>query len=392
MTRLLTWALGRLPIGWLQLMHNRSRLLSAVGGVTFANVLVFMQLGFMSALFETGVLFQRSLNADIVLLSADFQSLRDVSPLPRVRLHQALSHPRVVDATSIYLTNLGWTDSTTGDKTNFRAIGVDPNYEVFVDTELNRKLRLLVECDSAIVDRKARDFNSAIEATVKSNGTYSVDINSRAISFVDLFSQGASFEVDGSLIVSEQTFFQLTPKNPIGAPTIILVKLDRPEGAAQVAAELNKMFPERDTIAYTKSQWIATEQNFQATQTPIGFVFGFGVVIGMVVGLVIVYQVLTTDVQDHLAEYATFKAIGYPKRYFVGIIFEESICLATMGFFPGLLIALGLYWLASNKIDLPISMTSARLISVLIATITTCMISGYLATKRLNAADPAELF
>ena len=57
MTSLLTALLGRLPLGWLQLMRNRTRLVAAVGGVAFANVLIFMQLGFMNALFETGINF-----------------------------------------------------------------------------------------------------------------------------------------------------------------------------------------------------------------------------------------------------------------------------------------------------------------------------------------------
>ena len=56
----------------------------------------------------------------------------------------------------------------------------------------------------------------------------------------------------------------------------------------------------------------------------------------MLVGLVIVYQVLSTDVADHLREYATFKAMGYPHRFFLGIVFEEALILGVIGFVPGL--------------------------------------------------------
>ena len=53
MTALLSRLLGRLPIGWLQLTHNRGRLAAALAGVAFANILVFMQLGFLGALIES---------------------------------------------------------------------------------------------------------------------------------------------------------------------------------------------------------------------------------------------------------------------------------------------------------------------------------------------------
>jgi len=45
MSKLLTLIFGRLPIGWLQLSHNKGRLFAAVSGVAFATLLVFMQLG-----------------------------------------------------------------------------------------------------------------------------------------------------------------------------------------------------------------------------------------------------------------------------------------------------------------------------------------------------------
>jgi putative ABC transport system permease protein len=102
--------------------------------------------------------------------------------------------------------------------------------------------------------------------------------------------------------------------------------------------------------------------------------------------------VLSTDVADHLKEYATFKAIGYPQRFFLGIVFEEALILAVMGFIPGVIIALGLYQLVAAGTGLPISMPLSRPILVLFGTIAMCMLSGALATRRLARADPADLF
>ncbi|MEN0109645.1 MAG: ABC transporter, partial [Planctomycetota bacterium] len=140
MTRLLTRLLGRLPVGWLQLIHNRTRLVAAVGGVTFANVLIFMQLGFMNALFESSVLTHRAFEADVVLTSSDFRTFREATPLPRARLHQALGVPGVADATPVYVATIIWPDPTSNDTTNFRVIGVDPTADVFASPELQEQV------------------------------------------------------------------------------------------------------------------------------------------------------------------------------------------------------------------------------------------------------------
>jgi putative ABC transport system permease protein len=373
-------------------MHNKTRLIAAVGGVTFANVLIFMQLGFMNALYETSVFAHRSLDADIVLVSSDFRALREANPLPRSRMYQALAVPGVRSATTIYMGTRFWTDTATGDITNFRVTGIDPNADVFADRILSEKTRQLRFPDTAIVDQKTRDFNSSIQATLQSGGAVQVEIGGHTLAFVSLFDQGASFDVDGSLIVSDQTFMRLFPNRRPGTPTLVLLKIDNPANADEIAERINQHLAHGDVKAMTKQAFIDAEQSYQATQTPIGFVFTFGVAIGIVVGLVIVYQVLSTDVQDHLSEYATFKAIGYPPRFFFGVVLEEALSLAALGFVPGLAICVILYELAAAKTGLPITMPWSRPFFVFFLTVSMCMASGVIATRRLNAADPAELF
>ena len=98
------------------------------------------------------------------------------------------------------------------------------------------------------------------------------------------------------------------------------------------------------------------------------------------------------EIADHLAEYATFKAIGYRQRFFLGIVFEEAIILALFGFVPGILISLGLYAGASSVTGLPIAMDVSRALLVLAGTIVMCTISAPSRRRRLAAADPADLF
>ncbi len=99
MTAFLERLLGRLPIGWLQLVHKPGRLAAALAGVTFANVLVFMQLGFLGALVESIRLPYAAMNADLLVSASDMNTLADGSPLPRNRMAEALSVPGVGAAT-----------------------------------------------------------------------------------------------------------------------------------------------------------------------------------------------------------------------------------------------------------------------------------------------------
>lgn len=388
----MTWLMGRLPIGWLQLRHNPTRLTAAVGGVTFANVLIFMQLGFMNALFDTSVQTHRNLIADVFVASADFRSLREANPLPRSRMFQALGVPGVVDATPLYLATMNWTDPVSGDTTNFRVIGVDPDRDVFVSDAWTQQVRQLRVPDTGLLDRRMRDFPEAIQRTIEAEGEFHLETLGRRLVVQGLIDQGASFDVDGTFVVSDETFMRLFPKREPGTPTLILVRCEPDANPDRIAAAMNDRFPEQDARAFSRARFIAAEQAYQAKQTPIGFVFGFGVVMGIIVGLVIVYQVLSTDVQDHLAEYATFKAIGYAPGYFRSIVFEEALCLSALGFVPGLLIALVLYLVAANATALPISMPWTRPVFVFLLTAAMCTVSGVIATQRLNAADPAELF
>ncbi len=109
-------------------------------------------------------------------------------------------------------------------------------------------------------------------------------------------------------------------------------------------------------------------------------------------GVIIVYQILSADVYEHLAEYATFKAMGYRHIYLLGIVLEEALILAIMGFCPGLTVSLGAYLLTRQATALPIVMPMSRIIFVSILTILMCMLSGTIATQKLRSADPADIF
>jgi putative ABC transport system permease protein len=147
-----------------------------------------------------------------------------------------------------------------------------------------------------------------------------------------------------------------------------------------------------DVKVLTRAEYIKFEEDYWKKESPIGFIFSLGVSMGFMVGVIIVYQVLSTDVNAHIREYATFKAMGYGNSYLLGVIFEEALILAVLGFIPGFIVPLGLYQLAANATNLPIYMTVVRALIVLLLTLIMCTLSGTIATRRLQSADPADMF
>ena len=392
MTGLLARVLGRLPIGWLQLVHNRTRFAAALAGVAFANLLIFVQLGFLGALLESIALPYRAMNADLLIQASDANTLQDGSPLPRQRLLEALAVPGVADATAIYYNRLDW-KQPDGTIRTLDTFGIDPTANPFRVRGIEANRHQLQLADVALLDARTRNVPQAVFEAIDAGQPYVFEANSlRRITVVGTFDIGGGFSADGYLVVSDQTFLRIFKQRVAGAPNLILVRVMPGSDVAAIVGRLKAALPASDTSVRTLPQAIAKDQGFQTTQKPVGIVFGFGVAIGILVGIVIVYQVLSTDVADHLREYATFKAMGYPQRFFLGIVFEEAFILAILGFLPGLVVAIGFYAVVAAKTGLPIAMTASRPVLVLTGTLIMCALSGAIATRRLARADPADLF
>jgi putative ABC transport system permease protein len=170
-----------------------------------------------------------------------------------------------------------------------------------------------------------------------------------------------------------------------------LVRLARGADVGRVRRELKALLG-KDVDVLTRGELVEREKDFWRENTPIGYVFGFGMFMGFLVGLVICYQILSGDIRDNLQAYATLRAIGYRNRYLAWVVLEESLLLAGLGFFPGLLISAGLYWWLADLTGLPLRMTPGRVGVILLLTAVMCVGSGMLAVRQAQEADPADVF
>jgi putative ABC transport system permease protein len=391
MTALLSRLLGRIPIGWLQLTHSKSRLTVALAGVAFANVLVFTQLGISGGLNRTIYLTYQPLHADILISASDANTLADGSPLARQRMFQALSVPGVAEAAPLYLGVVDWVRAD-GGTTALQVYGLPPEARNAVNPAYADQLADLRLLNTALLDRLSRGVTFAQDELPSMSEPLAAELGGVSMNIIGTFAIGAGFSADGNLLVSDQTFLRLFPRRSAGTPSHVLIRAEPGQDLAALSQSIAMAIASDSVVARPLDQAIAEDVSYQTTERPTGLIFGFGVVMGAIVGVVIVYQVLSTDVADHLREYATFKAMGYRQRFFLGIVFEEAVIMAVLGFIPGLLISLAIYTGMSAATGLPIEMDLARALAVLVGTILACTLSGAIATRRLAQADPADLF
>lgn len=381
----------RTPLGWLQLAKQKSRLIVAISGVAFADVLMMMQLGFQTALYDSNTRLHQHLDTDLVLINPQARNLINMSTFPRRRLYQAMSVEGVKSADPLYINMANWKNPETQKETNVLVLGFNPNKPAFDLPKLQQNLHLIKMPDTMLFDRAARGTYQETIAKVSQGKTVNTELERRTINISGLYQVGASFAADGSLMTSDQNFLMLFPRKSASSVNIGLIELQPGSDPQQVAASLKAYLPS-DVKVLTKEEFIEFEKNYWSTNTAIGFVFSLGVTMGFLVGVIIVYQVLSTDVNDHIGEYATFKAMGYSHAYFLGVVFEEAVILAILGFIPGIAVSLGMYRLTRIATNLPMYMTIARALQVLILTMVMCAISGVIATRKLQAADPADMF
>jgi len=381
---------NRVPLAWLQLTHQKVRLLAAIAGIAFAVVLMLYQIGLLDALFATAALVQTRLRGDLVLTSTQYQYLVYSKNFSRRRVYQALAFDGVESVRPVYIGLGAWKNPERLNERSVLVIGYDPLGAAFTipATEDPRKLFMP---DVVFFDSLSRPEFGPVVSLLHEKGSVETEVNGRKIKVAGLFPMGSSFGVDGTLVTSDVSFLRMFPGHPEGLVELGMINLKPGADAERVRQALQNGLPP-DVRVLTRADFVEREKAYWKANTGIGYVFSLGVVIGFVVGAVIVYQILYTDVNDHLAEFATLKALGYRDLYLSGIVLRQALLLSLFGFFPGVLIANVLYTLTSNYAFLPMTLDIHRVGLILLLTIGMCSGSALLAMRKLRQADPADIF
>ncbi len=386
--------LADLPLAWLQLKRQPIRYLVAVTGIGFAALLMYMQLGFQSGLLSSATTFYEALDADLVLLSPATLNSGNFQQFPQSQLYNALGVEGVKQTIPLYVANVNVQKLDGVKPTSLRLIGFDPDSRVLNLPEVKAQSELLKTPNYVLFDTLGNRNTGPIPAAVSDNGYQDLILAdfSKTFRVVGLFKLGSTFAADSNLISSDATAIQLAYRQiNAGEISMGLIRLKPGASETRIQKYLRELYgPQLQVL--TKAELIAQERNYWNTASSFGVIFGFGTIMGLLVGGVVVYQVLYTDVSDHLKEYATLKAMGFADGFILTIVIQEAFLLGVSSFIPATVISTGMYAFLTAASGIRIEMTSDKTALVGSLTLGVCAASAAIAIRRLRDADPASVF
>ncbi len=401
-------AIPPVPLAWKNLAHDRVRFALFSAGIGFAVVLMGVQLGIMNAMLDGNVAIIKQMDGQIIMINPGRSSLMFMEGVSRRRTEQAAGIPGVKAAVPLYIDyQFGMMRHTSKDPSDrketrrIRVLGVDPKSGILDLPGITpQEWAALEKPYTALYDSRTRESLERPGETVfgKFAPGVTTELAGQQITLVGDFELGFDFSCDGTVIVSDLTFSRiirepLYPFNPMAEADLVVVQTEADADPDVVAERLREKFGEDgDVLVLSRTAMVARERDFWQRNTPIGFAFGAGVVLGFVVGMVICYQILASDVADHMPEYATLKAIGYPNRYLSMIVLQEALILAIAGFVPGMIVTYGIYLFLTEWTGLPMRLTVMRFFMILGLTIIMCVLSGMMALRKAQKVDPADVF
>lgn len=387
------------PLAWLQLVRNKVYSLVAIAGIAFIVILIFMQLGFLDALYSSATQVHQSLKGDLFLVSSQYKSLTTSQSFSRTRLNQVLGFNGVNSVNPINLAFAKFKNTVNGQKYLIYVISFDPDKLAINIPEVEQNIDKIKIHDVVLFDRNSRaEFGDVAEKFEQGYTNQIIEISAvnsltgYRVKIGGLFSLSSSFGIDGYLIVSDSTFLRIFPNSRPAEMTDVGTIILKPGVSQQkILQELQANLPD-DVMIFTRQGFIDFEKQYWKNKTPIGFILNIMLSIASIVGVVIVYQILYSNISSQLVAYGTLNAIGYTSNYLFNVIFQQALILSFLGYILGFTISLCLYDLAMQVTKLPIKMSVNNAFFVLVSTTLMCMTSGVLAINQLRSTEPADIF
>jgi putative ABC transport system permease protein len=367
------------------LSHEKGRSALAVCGIAVAVLLIFLQLGFYFSVPRGGMLVYDAMRFDVLLVSPDYAFQGESSAFPRRRLSQALALDDVTAAMAFYQASGEWMDASSGIARDVFVMAFDPQETVFDVPDIKRQQAILRLPDRLLVDTSTRkEFGKLTPGRT-------VEVERRAEQIAGTYQLGTGFVGLGAAVTSDINFARIFPNQGLTEINLGLLTLRQGADATDVVRRLQRILP-ADTMAMTRADLTAREISYWTTRTSTGLLFGFGAVIAFIVGMVIMNQILSTQILRQLPQYATLKAIGYTDSQLRRIVLSLAAAMAAMGFLPALTLSLVVYAMLRSATLLPIEMTPARIAMVLVISLCMSAASALMSARVLQRADPADLF
>ena len=372
-------------LAWRILTHQKGRTALALVGIFMAILLVFIQLGLFFAVPQGGMLLYDNMRFDLLLVSEQYEYQAQPGAFGLGRLDRVRATPDVAVVTPIYFAVAKWKGGQGGIWPDIFVIGFDPASHVFLPGGIDRQFAELERPNTILVDSATRPIFGPL-----TSGRI-VDVGDRPVAIGGQYLLGTGFMGLGVALASEPNFARLFPGRGLGEVNLGPILLKPGADPDRAAIDLRKLLGAGVRI-FTRRELAAHEAAYWTTRTSVGLIFGSGLLISVVVGIMVVYQIVSTQVSRQLPQFATLKAIGYNDSALAATVAAMSLLIIGAAFAPALAAAFWVYQIIRRETLLPVTMTPGHAVAVLAAALAMAAIAALLALGGLRRADPADVF
>jgi putative ABC transport system permease protein len=410
------------------LLEDLPRFLIAQAGIMFAVSLVTIQTGVLNGFTRSTVLLIDQSDADIWLSSDRMIHFEYTEPLTVAQLDRAKQVEGVERAEAIRIESERWYPSNH-QSAPIRLIGFDPNGKLFhpgnltqgnlkalsepytIMVEQSRLSELQLDSVDNPLDRVGKVGQLPARVVAVTQGTQSLVSSPFTFTSLDnantYLSAGFTSQVNCQMksgggfdctTVYEKSSAgeakqaqlpepkQLSLTDPV---THILIAAKPNQDLEVLKKRLQATIP--GTVAHTKAEMLQQTGAYWKVRTGVGVILGIGAAVGIIVGMVVVSQILYASVSEHIKEFGTLKAIGASDQVLYGVIVEQSLWMAVLGYIPGMLICLGLSAAVAGQ-GIIILITPGAAVGVFGIIVAMCVGSAFVAIRKVTRIDPAIVF
>jgi putative ABC transport system permease protein len=380
---------ARVPLAWRNLVADRLRLLRASAGIAFAVLLMLVQLGFERGFFAASLNAVVMLDGDLFVINASKYRFGTRNPFAPSHLEAIRAVSGVAGVAPLYADwmDFFWTSPVDNKPHLVRVFAVDPDAPpVFSLPGIADQQALLKTDDTVLIDSRARHF-LGMDGPITEAKLFGA-----MVKVVGKFALGPDFMSDGTVVTSADTFAKYFRTTPAALPVeTAVIRLKPGEDVAAAQRRIAAALPSSLRVL-TKSEIVGFERDFQAKLSSAAPIFWLGTLVGFIVGTLISYQIIYTELMDRLPQYATLKGIGYGNGYLIGSVLRQALLTGLAGYVPAWLLCLAVYKIVGDIALLPLAMTLQLTLVSLGLTLGMCLLAALLAVRRVIAADPAEVF
>ena len=377
-------------ISWRMMTDNMGRFLLSALGVAFAVMIMFMQMGFYNGQNDSQANLGPILDADLIISSKWKEHLKSGEEITIKRLRQALALDEVSSVTPVYTNGSYWRNPQDSSRNRVLVIAVSLDNPGISTPEIKKYKDRLRLPGAVLYDRLSRKELGEVKIGTRTQ------LKGEPVTVVGLFELGPNMAYEGNVIISHENFYRIYSdwggaERVADQISLGMIKLKKGADPLAVREKLKAQLPD-DFITHTPDEIYEREKTYTAKHSPGGIVFGIGLNVAFIIGVIICYQILFNEVQDHLPQFATLKAIGHRTGYIFGIVVNDALILSLAGFIPGLAGSWLLYKALAHLTQLVFFLTPARIGLILGLTTVMCLLSAAFAMYKLIAADPADLY